>query len=209
MSWTNSKPSDNDLLRDIAAQWRGDKKSLTSFLDSFVYWSSTGSAGVPHTTARIPCIPRSEMSKNSRYGLFYITDERRLVYQDSSGSQCVIGGSGGVVSLLTMAGTSASQPTIKENVRTVVEYGSATTTNGNILIANVTLKNTYITLPKIFVTSSSTQPTVSSAASYTVGIDQRSGLTSQFSCTAHWMTASSNTVNDIRWLWRSVGTIAL
>lgn len=207
MAWTNSKPSDSDLLRDFARQWREDKKSLTSYFDSFVYWSSTGSAGVPVNTGRIVICDRSELSSTGQAGLYYVDDEERFVYQNSSGSQAVIGSGSAVYSILTLAGTSRNQPTIKPDCRTVVEYGSTTTTNGTVLMANVTFKNTYAVAPRVFVTSSSTQPTVSSAASYLVAIDRLS--TSGFTCLAQWVTASTNTVNDIRWIWRSIGTVAL
>jgi len=206
MAWSTNKPADSDFLRDVAKQWREDKTSFTTFFNSFVL-TSTSSAGYPVDTGRILVVDQqSQVSSRGRTDLIYNTEDDELIYLDSNGSQVRIGGAHAIHSVLTL--DSENNPSMAMDCKTVIEYGSETTTNGNILRAHVNFNRTYAVPPAVFICSSSTQPGVSSAASFIVGIN---GLdTSGFTCMAQFVTpTSTNTVNDILWRWRSVGTVAL
>lgn len=206
MPWATNKPSDYDFVRDVAKQWRQDKKSLTSYFDSFVY-TSEASAGFPIDTGRILAVDtQSQVSSRNRVDLIYNLDEDELVYLDSAGSQVRIGSGHAIHSALTSDANNL--PSMALNCKNVVEYGTVTSSNANKLQGRVTFKHTYATLPRIFVCSSSTQPGVSSAASFMVGYMNSS--TTGFTCVAQFVTpTSTSTVNDIMWRWRSVGTVAL
>jgi hypothetical protein len=214
MTWDTSRPKNSDYLKDAAAEWRSTKSDLDNYLQSMVYWSdSAASAGEPRlsgstaapSTGRIFAIPRSDISSRGRADLYYATDEQRLVYMDSSGNSIAIGGTKAMVSWHTLDGSSRNLPMQDYNTKTVICSSSATTVNDNILIANVTYGVTYGAPPQVFVTSSSTQG--ASSASYLVAVTNVT--TSTCSLTAQYAKASSGTVNDIRWFWRSIGTVTV
>jgi len=215
MPWDTNRPTDNDLLSDLPNEWQQTKTAIGSYLTSMVYWGdSATSAGYPRlstttaapVTARIFSVPRSEVSSRGRVDLFYVTDEKRLVYMDSSGNSIAIGGPQAIVSYHTLGGSSRNLPQMEPNTKTVVCSGSVTTSNGNLLIANVTYGVTYGAPPQVMVTSSSTNG--SSGASYFVAASQigvsTCSLTAQYA-----KNLSASTINNVKWYWRSTGTVTL
>jgi hypothetical protein len=213
MPWDTNRPKDTDQLRDLPAEWQSSKSYLDNYLQSFVYWSdSAASAGVPRMstttaalgTGRIIAAPRSQVSTRARTDLFYVTDERRLVYMDTSGNSVAIGGADAVVSYTTLSGTQANQPTLQNNSRVVVCSGSATTSSSAQLTTQVTFPVTYTNIPMVLVSSGATDD--ASAASFVVSAGKVT--TSGCSLMAYYV-GSGSTVNAINWYWRSVGTVSV
>lgn len=215
MPWDTSRPDNNDLLSDLPNEWQQTKTALGSYLSSMVHWGdSTSSAGYPTlstttakwSTGRIFSVPRSEVSTRGRVDLFYVTDEERLVYMDSSGNSITIGGPNATVSYNTLAGTSRNLPLSIPNTKVVTCSGFTTAANANVLFANVTYGVTYGAIPQVYVTSSSTDGT--SAASYIVSAS-KIGVSTCSVMAQYAKNPSASTINSVKWYWRSIGTVSV
>ena len=215
--WDNSKPENNDLLKDVANQWQQDKASLNSWLKGIIYWG--GSSGVsaghmyPSTVtpgaARAFYIPRSEVSSRRDVDIVVISDESRLAVVTSDDS-IIVYSKNAMLSYLTSAQTSglACMALSSKVVACsgVVSDTSAALGGTSSLSTKITYGVTYGAPPIVYTTSASTTGAALSGCSFTCAV---TGVgTSTCSLNAEYVGPGS-AGNLAQFYWRSLGTVSL
>ena len=202
IKWSQDKPSQNDLLSELAGVVRSNKTALRAALEEVFHWNDSQESGgllrvhsaVTPGGARAFFGTRSQVSHPGRDGtMMFVSDESRLLIFSNSSHSVVIGSTAAYVH--KDASLSAAAPS-----RTVVDSGIAVL--GAESVDNVTFNVTYSIAPDVILTPSSSD--ADSAASYILSIASING--SGFTVYNRYVGPGSDP-NASNVLWRSIGTV--